>query len=645
MSAFRPLSIAVSIAILSCTLFAGVDYKPDTTFVSAIGVGDEVNDLLLLSDGKLLVAGKDQLGAPGSEPLLQRLNSNGTVDTSFNCPINGGIGRFGYVSKVEPLSNGQFLITGYFHVGTTLTNYARINSDGSIDGTLALSSQSDVMTAQQDGKLLACGGVGVPGGAHRLNANGTFDPTFQITWLDAGISCSSIRVLQGGKMLLSGSFQSGGLPMKGLVRVNSDGSLDQTFDAAIQPGAPTSTPTVLPDGKIIVASGGTKRLNTDGSLDLAIANCEGGFGAFDGPNYLIRDCKKWASGTPFFVSRVSPSGVVDVTFDNLSLGNVGWRSGGNNLLYAFGNFSSYGGHQSNRIMRFIPNTAQPKARFDFDGDGRSDLAVYRPSDRVWYLYQSTDGIAYRQWGLPNDQIITGDANRDGRTDIGVYRDGAWHALSISTNLHYYMCHGEAGDKAMVLQDYQGLSTTPGEDKYAVRGPRTGGLWWFVSSGYTNCYVAPSQAPAVGVTGEVDIDTAVTGDFNGDSRSEIGYFRDGIWYTRDTEVLTGPATLQWGTTGDIPVPGDYDGDRQTDYAIFRPSTGEWWIRRSSAGIIAAHFGMNGDIPVPADYDGDGKTDIAIFRAGTWWQYLSASGTVAVHQWGTAGDLPIPAQDQF
>ena len=96
--------------------------------------------------------------------------------------------------------------------------------------------------------------------------------------------------------------------------------------------------------------------------------------------------------------------------------------------------------------------------------------------------------------------------------------------------------------------------------------------------------------------------------------------------------------------DILVPGDYDGDRQTDYAIFRPSTGDWWINRSTEGTLGVHFGANGDVPVPADYDGDGKVDIAVYRNGVWYQLLSASGTFHGEQWGSPGDIPIPAQNQ-
>ena len=178
----------------------------------------------------------------------------------------------------------------------------------------------------------------------------------------------------------------------------------------------------------------------------------------------------------------------------------------------------------------------------------------------------------------------------------------------------------------------------------VRGVRSGTVQWFFRDGNTASNPVGNSF-TVTLPGELQTDNPVVGDFNADSREEIGYFRNGNWYTSDYGGVQAPQTIQWGAAGDIPVSGDYDGDRQTDYAIFRPSTGDWWIRRSTAGIFVIRFGQNGDIPVPADYDGDGKTDVAIYRNGTWWQYRMGSGTVNVEQWGIAGDKPIPAQDQF
>jgi len=67
---------------------------------------------------------------------------------------------------------------------------------------------------------------------------------------------------------------------------------------------------------------------------------------------------------------------------------------------------------------------------------------------------------------------------------------------------------------------------------------------------------------------------------------------------------------WGASGDVPVTGDFDGDGKTDVATFRPSAGIWYILRSSDGTPQqVTWGASGDVPVTGDFDGDGKTDVA------------------------------------
>ncbi|HVF30030.1 MAG TPA: VCBS repeat-containing protein, partial [Pyrinomonadaceae bacterium] len=373
--------------------------------------------------------------------------------------------------------------------------------------------------------------------------------------------------------------------------------------------------------------------------------CTGTFMAPDGANYLLRSCKKWSAGPAFAVARVSADGLVDGTLDQFTHNtDFGWRNAGTNTFYVFGAFNDFLGVNSRRIARVIPELTRHKASYDFDGDGKSDLAVFRPSNSVWYLHRSTAGDQYIQWGLPSDKIVAGDANRDGKTDIGVFRNGAWHAFTSSSNIHLYACLGTTGDKPFVQNNYRDMDVTG--DVFTVRGPRTGGMRWLVgNTGYGNCWTNPSQFSFFVLADEVSTDKPVSGDFNGDSIPEVGYFRDGYWYAADSFLFQAPRAFQWGLAGDIPVPGDYDGDRQADYAVYRPSTGDWWINRSTEGVIAVRFGISTDIPVPADYDGDGKMDIAIYRDGLWWQYLSATGAVNVHQWGLAGDIPIPAQNQY
>lgn len=77
------------------------------------------------------------------------------------------------------------------------------------------------------------------------------------------------------------------------------------------------------------------------------------------------------------------------------------------------------------------------------------------------------------------------------------------------------------------------------------------------------------------------------------------------------------------------------------SLFRPSNGTWYMNGSS-GFQARQFGSSGDIPVPADYDGDAITDFAVFRPsnGTWYITQSSNNSFVYLNFGTSGDIPVP-----
>jgi hypothetical protein len=72
---------------------------------------------------------------------------------------------------------------------------------------------------------------------------------------------------------------------------------------------------------------------------------------------------------------------------------------------------------------------------DYDGDGKTDIAVYQPATGVWFIINSsTGGVRTQQWGLQDDLPVPADYDGDGKTDLAVYRPstGVWFIINSST---------------------------------------------------------------------------------------------------------------------------------------------------------------------------------------------------------------------
>ena len=129
-----------------------------------------------------------------------------------------------------------------------------------------------------------------------------------------------------------------------------------------------------------------------------------------------------------------------------------------------------------------------------------------------------------------------------------------------------------------------------------------------------------------------------GDFSGDGKSDLAFFNNSFGQWRYVDSsLGGTTTVGWGIGGDRIVPADYNGDCRTDFAVFR--NGTWYVKTSGVATeLYYYFGMAGDLPVPADYDGDDLADPAVFRNGVWYILGTRDGFWAT-QFGIAGDRPV------
>jgi hypothetical protein len=231
---------------------------------------------------------------------------------------------------------------------------------------------------------------------------------------------------------------------------------------------------------------------------------------------------------------------------------------------------------------------------DYDGDGRTDVTVFRPSNGTWYsLLSLNNAPKAQQWGLSTDITpLNSDFDGDGISDYAMIRPNA----------------------------------------------TDGNLTTFFLYSATNTFQAvPFGNAALG-------DTVAAGDYDGDGKYDIAVFRRGLWVY--IESTTGAVRyFNFGQQGDSPVRGsDFDRDGKADFNVVRNVGGQlvWYILQSSNNQLrTVPFGLFGDTIVSRnDFDGDGASDITVTRSNggnrDFYTLQSSDGQVKYFRWGFTSD---------
>lgn len=290
-----------------------------------------------------------------------------------------------------------------------------------------------------------------------------------------------------------------------------------------------------------------------------------------------------------------------------------------------------GGMLTPGTPNILNRVAVANVPFDFDGDSKTDISIFRPDRAEWWFLRSSDnGNNAVQFGQTTDKLVPADFTGDGKTDVAFWREttGEWFILRSEDSSFYGFPFGTSGD-IPTPADFDG----DGIADAAVFRPSSG--TWFISR---------SSDGGTDIIGfGISEDKPAVADYDGDGKADIAIYRPSNsqwWIFRSQDGLI---ALQFGMSGDKTVQGDYTGDGKADVAFWREVTGEWFVIRSEDdSFFGFPFGSNGDVPSPGDYDGDGTFDAAVFRPSnnTWYLRGSTSGTQIVG-FGINNDVPLPS----
>ena len=438
----------------------------DTTFSANITNGFDyfVNALAIQSDGKIIVGGQFSTYDNIPAEYIARLNTDGTLDTTFSANITNGFDYF--VNALAIQSDGKIIVGGQFSTYDNIpAEYiARLNTDGTLDTTFSANITNGFnngvtsLAIQSNGKIIAGGFFttydNIPADyIARLNTDGTLDGTFESnsgTGFDYFVYALAIQ--SNGKIIVGGAFTTyDSVAAEYIARLNTDGTIDTSFDS--DPGFDTVVRalSIQSSGQIIVGgdfgtydgniSDQIARLNSDGTFDKDFSNIEadeevnivkiqpaddfillgGGFSTYDG-------------NSSYYIVRLDTLGKYDTTFVTGDGFNGVVNSidlDPSNNIYLGGNFTQYDGITQSRIVKLgtngaIDGTFESNSGTGFDREVYS--VVYTPSTGLIYV-----GGNFTEYnGSSSNKIIS--LNTDGTIytslNVGTGCNGDVRAIAV-----------------------------------------------------------------------------------------------------------------------------------------------------------------------------------------------------------------------
>ena len=692
-------------------------FDTDGKVTTAIGSRtDSANSVAVQSDGKIVVSGYSVVGSANNFAVV-RYNTDGSLDTSFDTDGKvttaiGSVADLAFSMVVQ--SDGKIVAAGYSYIASGNFDFAvvRYNSNGSLDTsfdtdgkvTTAVSSRQDVaysVAVQSDGKIVAAGysrgGSNNDFAVVRYNSNGSLDTSFDsdgkvTTAVGSGDDrARSVAVQSDGKIVAAGYSHNGRNEDSSVVRYNSNGSLDTSFDSdgkaitAVGPGHDRIYSTVTQtDGKVVAAgysSNGSDldfsvvRYDSDGSLDTNFDSdgkvtthigCCTDIGRSvavqsDG-KIVVAGVGDNGSDDDFALVRYNTDGSLDTNFDTdgkltTAIGSgddIAWsvavQSGGK--IVAAGT-SSNGDNGDFALVRY---NSDGSLDTNFDSDGKVTTAVGSGDDIAYSVAVQSDGkivaagYSYTLGGASFDFAVV-RYNSDGSLDTNFGTDGKvitdfgdWDvARSVSVQpdgkivAAGYSNNGTVSEFAVVRYNSDGSLDTGFDTDGKVTTAITTDSG---SKGDRAFAVAVQSDGKIVVAGNgVDIyDSRVAVvRYNSDGSLDTGFDTDGkvttaIRGTGNREDAARSVAVQ--SNGKIVIAGwssDDPNSRPEDFAVVRYNTdGSLDTGFGSGGIVTTAIGANGDHAFAVAVQSDGK----IVAAGS--SHNGNDKDFAVVRW--IGDAP-------